>query len=117
MGWVREKREEKRGRTGITHLFKIQPKGLEPRHGCHVLPLVALDALYDHVALGELVGLLLLLGVGAGGLFGGVLCGALPGLDGEGGCRGFERLCGVCVLELSYWVGGVSRKVLRGGAR
>jgi hypothetical protein len=84
----------------VTDLLQIQPKSLQPRHGRDELALVALDALDGDDAVGELVGVLLLGGLGFGGLLGGVLGGALLGGHGQGGGRGFEGFCcSWCVAE------------------
>ena len=81
---------------GNPYLLQVQPESLETGHGGYKLLLVPLDALDGYDALGELVGLLLLGGLGAGGLLLGVLRGALLGLEGERGCRGFKSLCLGC---------------------
>ena len=66
-----------------TDLLQVQPKVLQTRHGRDVLPLVPLDSLDGHDAVGEQVGLLGLCRLGFGRLLLGVLSGALLGCDRE----------------------------------
>lgn len=74
---------------GSKYLLQLQVESLEAYHGRDELLLVTLDTLDGDDALGELVGVLLLGGLGFGGLLLGVLGSSFLGLDGQRGSRGF----------------------------
>lgn len=76
-----------------SYLLEVQPESLQPDDGRNELLLVALDPLDGDDAVGQLVGVLLLGGLGLGGLLLGVLGGALLGIDREGCCGGFQCFC------------------------
>lgn len=69
----------------LSHLLQIQAVRLQPAHRGHILPLIPLHPLYEHLRAGFLFGGALLLLQRFGFLLRRVFLGALLGVDGEGG--------------------------------
>lgn len=86
-------------RVSTSYFLQLQPKRLQANDGGDELLLVALDTFDCDRAVGQLVGVSGLGGLGFGSLFLCVFCGSLLGVDGEGCRGGFECFCAGSVAE------------------